>query len=79
MSSFMEDIKEMRREVTAQIVFHIQTTPELYKELAGKSGKEMKQAVYEYTAEHDNEFGEVFEAELDVLNRNDWANIAKAM
>ena len=76
MSSFMEDIKEMRRDLTAQVIFHIETTPELYKELSGKSGKEVKSSVYAYAEEHDNEFGEVFQAELDVLNRNDWAEIA---
>ena len=39
----------------------------------------MKVAVYAYAEEHDNEFGPVFKAELDALNRNDWKAVVEGI
>ena len=80
MSSFDDDIKAMRRQVTAEVIYMINSSPELYNLLKNiKASKEMKSAVYAYAAEHNGEFGPLFEAELDVLNRNDWKAIVEGV
>lgn len=80
MSSFDEDIKAMRKQVTAEVIYTINSDPKLYNQLKDiKAGKEMKAAVFELTAENDGEFGPVFEAELYVLNRNDWKAVVEGI
>lgn len=80
MSSFDEDMKEMRRQVTAEVIYAINSDPRLYNLVKdNKTGKEMKAAVYAYAEEHDNEFGPVFKAELDALNRNDWKAVVEGI
>lgn len=76
MSSFDEDMKDMRRQVTAEVIYTINSSPRLYTMMKDLSGKEVKHKVYAETEENDGEFGPVFEAELDALNRNDWAKVA---
>jgi hypothetical protein len=79
MSSFAEDIKAMRKQVTAEVIYTINSDPKLYNQLKDiKAGKEMKAAVYAYAEEH-GEFGPVFEAELYVLNRNDWKAVVEGV
>lgn len=52
MSSFDEDMKEMRRQVTAEVIYTIGSDPRLYNLLKNnKTGKEMKVAVYAYAEE----------------------------
>ena len=79
MSTFDEDMKEMRTQVTEEVIFHINSTPKLYLDLAGKTGKEVKEYVFNHAQENDNEFGTVFEAELEALNRNDWKAVAEGI
>ena len=80
MSSFDEDMKEMRRQVTAEVIYTIGSDPRLYNLLKNnKTGKEMKLAVFKLAKENDGEFGPVFEAELEVLNRNDWKAIMEGI
>lgn len=79
MSTFDEDIKEMRKQVTEEVLFHINSTPKLYTDLANKTGKEVKEYVFNHARENDNEFGTVFEAELEALNRNDWKAVAEGI
>lgn len=79
MSSFEEDMREIRREVRELVLLHINTTPGLHVEFTGMAGKEVKAAVYTYAEDNDNEFGQVFQTELDALNRNDWAYIAREL
>lgn len=79
MSSFDEDIKAMRKQVTAEVIYTINSDPKLYNQLKDiKAGKEMKAAVYAYAEEH-GEFGPVFKAELDALNRNDWKAVVEGI
>lgn len=79
MSSFDEDMREMRRQVTAEVIYTINSSPKLYPLFAGKSGKELKEAVYAYAEDNDNEFGPVFQAELDALNSRDWKAVAEGI
>lgn len=80
MSSFDDDIKAMRKQVTAEVIYTINSDPKLYNQLKDiKAGKEMKTAVFELTAENDGEFGPVFEDELYVLNRNDWKAVVEGV
>ena len=80
MSSFDDDIKAMRKQVTVEVIYTINSDPKLYNQLKDiKAGKEMKAAVFALTAENDGEFGPVFEAELEVLNRNDWKAVVEGV
>ena len=63
----------------AQVLFHIEMTPELYNQMAGKTGKEIKHLAYLYAEDNANEFGAVFQVEMDVLSHNDWAEIARKL
>ena len=80
MSSFDDDIKAMRKQVTAEVTYAINSDPKLYNQLKDiKTGKEMKIAVFKLAKENDGEFGPVFEAELEVLNRNDWKAVVEGI
>ena len=76
MSSFDEDIKQMRKQVTAEVAYHINRTPKLYQEYKDLTASELKDAVYSHSQANDNEFGSVFEAELDVV---DWDKVRKSI
>lgn len=79
MSSFDEDMREMRRQVSAEVIYTINSSPKLYQIFTGRSGKEIKRLVYEHAEEHDNEFGPVFQAELDALSVRDWNSVARSI
>lgn len=76
MSSFDEDIKQMRKQVTAEVAYHINRTPKLYTEMKDMDPEQLKKAVYAHSQEDDNEFGTVFEAELDVV---DWEKVRQSI
>lgn len=76
MSSFDEDIKQMRKQVTAEVAYHINKTPKLYHEYKDLDAEQLKAAVYSHAQENDNEFGSVFEAELDVV---DWEKVKRSV
>lgn len=76
MSSFQEDLAEIRRETAAEVALHINLTPKLYEKMSGLSGKELKPLVYAHAEKHNNEFGTVFQPLLDDLRRTDWDSVA---
>lgn len=77
MSSFADDLRQIRRETSAEVALHINLTPKLYKQMSGLSGKDLKPRVYEWAEAHNNEFGDVFQPLLDDLTRADWDNVAR--
>jgi len=76
MSSFDEDIRDMRRQIIAEVLYTINNSSKLYSTMSGKTGKEIKSLVYNYAKDNNDEIGEVFIVELDVLNSRDWNKIA---
>lgn len=72
----MEDIIE---DVTRHTIKHINSDPELYKDVKfGKVGARKHDAesvmkiCYDYARAHNNEFGPLFQTELDMV---DWAEV----
>jgi hypothetical protein len=77
MSSFDEDVKEMRREEVAHIIYAINRRKD-YNDFKGKSGKQIREMVISCAKDDDGFFGEAYITIIeDALNRNDWAEIAK--
>lgn len=83
MSSFEDDLPEIKREVTQQVIFHINCEPWLYKSFvrarARGTSHELKvdnvaQLCYDWAEAHNNEFGDIFQAELDFV---DWDVVLK--
>lgn len=62
---------EIIEDVTIQTIKHINSTPELYL-IAKKAGKKsldkLKEVCIEWAEEHNNEFGVLFQTELDMVN-----------
>lgn len=77
MSTFDEDIRYMKRQVSAEVIFEINSNPKLYKWVDRSSIKAFKASCYEWAEDHENEFGTVFQAELDVLSSHDWGKIMR--
>ena len=77
MSSFDEDMKLMKKQVTQEVIFHINKTPSLYSDIVEARDVDdpdvalanVQKVVDEYTESHDDWFGTVFKPELDVV---DW-------
>jgi hypothetical protein len=85
MSSFDEDMKQMRKQVTQEVIFQVNKDPQLYKDFvkarASSEDKEMQvdaviDVVFKYTDEHDDWFGTVFIPELDNV---DWKKVIKGV
>jgi len=85
MSTFDEDINAMQKQVTQEVIFYINKNPEVYRIISDitkegltpeQSVLRMKQEIYKWADEHDNEFGTVFQAELDGLNNDNWVQVA---
>lgn len=76
MSTFDEDMKEMARQVTAEVIFTINSSAKIYSDVKDLKASKMKEYVFAYAQEHNNEFGSVFEAELEVV---DWNKVVKGI
>lgn len=83
MSTFEEDMEEMKKQVTQEVIYYINRVPKLYKDINNKVKKqeqqelkvdEVSQICYDYAEEHENEFGTVFQAELDAV---DWDEVIR--
>lgn len=81
MSTFDEDMKIMRKEVTEEVIFQINRDAQLYKDFkkARESSEDIEQqvdsvidVVIKYTEAHDDWFGSVFIPELDNV---DWKKV----
>jgi len=74
-------IDEIVFDVTEQTIYTINKDPELYKDVKfGKMGarkhdeESVKKICYDYAKAHNNEFGELFQTELDMV---DWKEVIK--
>ena len=70
-----QDMRSYREEVTLQVIKTINKSPELYKDMKfGKMGARshnedtIKKTCVEYAKAHNNEFGDLFQSELDEVN-----------
>lgn len=70
-----EDMAGYRDETTNLVIKHINSTPELYKLVSGaKTDAELRRYCYGWAESHGNEFGELFQTELDVVK---WGEVRK--
>ena len=85
MSTFDQDMREMRKQVTQEVIFHINKDPQLYKDFVkardSTEDKDVKidkviDVVFAYTEAHDDWFGTVFIPELDNV---DWKKVIKGV
>lgn len=76
-----QDMQSYAKEVTLLAIKKINTTPKLYTDI--KKGivddpdvtvDNTAQTCYDYAEAHDNEFGELFQSELDQV---DWAEVIR--
>lgn len=68
-----EDIVE---DVTNHTIYFINSTPKLYEKIKrdGIIRKSISESCYEWAEEHNNEFGDLFQTELDMV---DWNEVKK--
>jgi len=85
MSSFDEDMRQMRKQVTQEVIFQINKDAKLYKNFVkareSSEDKELQidavvDVVFAYTEAHDDWFGTVFVPELDNV---DWKKVIKGV
>ena len=85
MSSFDQDMKAMRKQVTQEVIFQINKDAKLYSDFIkardSSEDKEMQidaviDVVFGYTEAHEDWFGTVFIPELDNV---DWKKIIKGV
>jgi len=74
-------MKEIVFDVTEQVIYTINRNAELYKDVKfGKMGarkhneETVKKTCYDWAKAHNNEFGELFQTELDMV---DWKEVIK--
>jgi hypothetical protein len=69
------DDDDIVQDVTNHTVYTINSTPELYKRLKGnKSSANISAVCYDWAKEHGNEFGDLFQTELDMVN---WHEVSR--
>lgn len=85
MSSFDQDMAQMRKQVTQEVIFHINKDASLYKDFVkardSSTDKDLQidavvDVVIKYTEAHDDWFGTVFLPELDNV---DWKKVIKGV
>ena len=67
-TTFEEDIVSYKDDVTRIVIKYINSTPELYKRV--KSINSIETECTLWAEEHNNEFGDLFISELDVVHWN---------
>ena len=65
-----QDMESYGDEVTLAVIKHINSTPELYTFVKGNAdyGLSIKDSCTTWAKNHNNEFGDYFETELEVVN-----------
>lgn len=71
-----EEMKSYGEEMTDLVVKHINSTPELYKFIKGNLEYKLsiKDSATTWASSHGNEFGPLFQTELDVVK---WGDVEK--
>lgn len=70
-----QDMQDYRKEITSVVIKTINTSPELYKYMKeSDSGYGMERLATKWAEAHGNEFGDVFQTELELVN---WAEVAR--